>query len=89
MTVADSLRAKLTAGLNPTRLEISDDSERHRGHAGAHPEGESHFSVTVVSERFAGLPRLARHRLVHALVSEELSSRIHAFQLTTLAPSED
>ena len=89
MTVADSIRAKLTQGLNPSRLEIVDDSGRHQGHAGAHPEGESHFSVTVVAEGFAGLARLARHRMVHTLLAEELATRIHALQLRTLAPSEE
>ncbi len=89
MTVADSIRAKLTRNLSPTRLEIDDDSERHRGHAGADPEGESHFTVTVVSEHFAGLAKVARHRLVYSLLSEELATRVHALQLKTLAPSED
>ena len=89
MTVADSIRAKLTRGLSPTRLDIEDDSERHRGHGGAHPDGESHFAVTVVCDRFAGLPRVERHRLVHALLAEELAGRVHALRLCTLAPAED
>jgi len=89
MTVADSIRAKLTRGLTPTRLEIEDDSERHRGHGGAHPDGESHFAVTVVCEGFSGLPKVARHRMVHALLAEELAGRVHALRLRALSPSED
>jgi BolA protein len=51
--VADALRRKLEAAFAPVRLEIVDDSHRHAGHAGARPEGETHFSVTVVSAAFA------------------------------------
>ncbi|MEI6559109.1 MAG: BolA family protein [Rhodospirillaceae bacterium] len=89
MTVTDSIRVKLTAALTPTRLEINDDSARHHGHAGAHPEGESHFSVTVVAAAFEGLPTVARHRLVYSALADELSSRVHALQLKTLTPSQD
>ena len=89
MTVTDSIRDKLTRALTPTRLEVIDDSERHRGHAGANPEGESHFSLIVVSPSFEGLPKVARHRMVYELLSEELATRVHALGLKTLAPSED
>lgn len=86
--VADSIRAKLTAGLRPARLEIEDESHRHAGHAGARPEGESHFRVTVVAAAFAGQSRVARQRLVYGLLAEELRTDIHALSLTTLAPEE-
>ena len=89
VTVTDSIRATLTRALTPTRLEVSDDSARHHGHAGSRPDGESHFSVTVVSERFAGLAKIERHRMVYAALAEELAGRVHALQLTTRAPSEE
>ena len=89
VTVADRIRSKLTGALAPTRLEIEDDSERHRGHSGAAAIGESHFQVTVVSEQFEGLSKVARHRVVYALLAEELAERIHALGLKTLAPSEE
>ncbi len=89
MTVADTIHRKLTAALSPSRLEIIDDSGRHQGHAGAHPEGESHFSVTVVAAAFDGLARVARHRLVYSVLAEELEARVHALRLKTLTPSED
>ena len=89
MTVTDSIHAKLTRALTPTRLEISDDSARHQGHAGSRPDGESHFSVIVISERFAGLPKIERHRMVYSALAEELAGRVHALQLTTRTPSED
>ncbi len=87
--VADMIRAKLSEGLRPTRLDIIDESHRHAGHAGARPEGESHFHVAVVSAAFAGQSRVARQRLVYGLLAEELRSDIHALSLTTLTPEED
>jgi BolA protein len=87
--VADSIRAKLSEGLNPVRLDIVDESHRHAGHAGARPDGESHFQVAVVSAAFAGKNRVARQRLVYGLLAEELRTDIHALSLTTLTPDED
>lgn len=89
MRVADRIRAKLTAGLQPARLVIRDESHRHAGHAGARPEGESHFHVEVVSAAFAGAGRVARQRRVYELLAEEMAGPIHALALTTLTPEED
>jgi BolA protein len=88
MHVADAIRRKLTDALAPERLEIVDESYRHQGHAGAHPEGESHFRVEVVSAAFAGKSRLERQRLVHRVLAEELAGRVHALQLSVRAPGE-
>jgi BolA family transcriptional regulator, general stress-responsive regulator len=87
--VAAAIRRKLTDRLAPLRIEIVDDSQRHAGHAGARPEGETHFAVTIVAAAFAGLPRLARQRLVYETLAEELATRVHALSLKTLAPDED
>jgi BolA protein len=89
MAVADTIRTKLTERFTPTRLEISDESYRHAGHEGARPEGETHFSITIVSAAFIGQSRVARQRLVYQTLAEELASRIHALSLTTLEPNED
>ncbi len=89
MAVADHIRAKLTSGLQPLRLEITDDSHLHAGHAGAREGGESHFTVEVVSGAFEGLGRVARQRLVYDLLKDELAGPVHALALRTLAPSED
>ncbi|HEX3863894.1 MAG TPA: BolA family protein [Stellaceae bacterium] len=89
MSVADTIRHKLTERFQPTRLVISDESHRHAGHAGARPEGETHFSVTIVSVAFAGLNRVARQRLVYQTLADELADRVHALSLTTLPPDED
>lgn len=88
MTVAATIRQKLTQRFAPIRLEIVDESHRHAGHAGAHPEGETHFTVSIVSAAFAGLTRLARQRLVYETLADELATRVHALSLTALAPSE-
>lgn len=88
MSVADTIRGKLTARFAPVRLDIVDESQRHAGHAGARPEGETHFAVTIVSAVFAGQSRVARQRLVYQTLAEELASRVHALALTTLTPDE-
>jgi BolA protein len=88
MTVAEQIRRKLTAALAPSRLDIVDESARHAGHAGARPEGETHFRLTIVSAAFEGRTRVDRHRLVNALLAEELIGRVHALSLTTLTPDE-
>ena len=93
MTVAETMRHKLTGRFAPSRLEIVDDSHHHVGHAG-HPGGagqggETHFSVTVVSAAFAGIGRVARQRLVYETLADELKGPVHALELTTLAPGEE
>jgi BolA protein len=89
MTMAETIRTKLEAALAPVRLEVIDESHKHAGHSGAQPGGESHFHVTVVSAAFAGLSRVARHRLVNATLSAELAGSIHALALDTRLPQED
>jgi len=89
LPVRPVLIAKLTDALTPKRLEVVDESARHAGHAGSRPEGESHFRITVVSESFRGLSRIARQRLVHEILADELAGPIHALSLSALTPEED
>lgn len=89
MQFADRIERKLTEALQPQRLEIADDSEKHRGHSGWREGGETHFRVVVVASRFAGVSRVERQRLVYDLLAEELSERVHALQLTCRTPDED
>ena len=89
MSVAETMRDKLTERFKPVRLDIIDDSQRHAGHAGAQPGGETHFDVTIVSDEFAGLGRVARQRLVYETLAEEIAGGVHALALRTLAPEED
>jgi BolA family transcriptional regulator, general stress-responsive regulator len=89
MSVADTLRRKLTEALQPSRLEIVDDSHKHAGHAGAREGGESHFTVEIVSPAFAGKSRVERQRLVYGVLAAELREQVHALALRTFAPGED
>jgi BolA protein len=89
MTVADAIRQKLREQLAPARLEIIDESHRHAGHVGARPGGETHFMVTIVSDAFAGLGRVARQRLVYEILAEEIQGPVHALSLTVRTPAED
>ena len=77
--IADEMRDRLAA-LNPTLIEVIDESESHRGHAGYRDGGESHFRVRMASPAFAGLGRVERHRLVHRTLGG-LVERIHALAL--------
>ncbi|HYB97727.1 MAG TPA: BolA family protein [Candidatus Limnocylindrales bacterium] len=86
MHTVDVIREKLTAALAPTELVIEDDSGRHRGHKGS--GGGGHYLVRVVSDRFAGLGPVARHRLVYQALSNEMGGSVHALALTTLTPEE-
>ncbi|XP_037267896.1 bolA-like protein 1 [Falco rusticolus] len=82
--LARAIRAKLDAALQPTHLQVLDESPRHGGPPGA----ESHFAVVVVSERFAGLPPLQRHRLVHAALDTELAGPLHALAIVARTPQQ-
>jgi BolA protein len=88
MTVRSILEEKLRTAFVPDWLEIVDESHRHAGHAGHRPEGETHFRVAIVSAAFAGKSRVERHRLVNAVLAEELASRVHALALKASAPGE-
>ena len=87
-SVAETLRARLDEAFAPLHLEILDDSAKHSGHSGAREGGESHFSVKIVSKRFEGLNRVARHRLVNLALAAELAGPIHALAMETLTPDE-
>ena len=88
MSVRSILEEKLRTAFAPDWLEIVDESHRHAGHAGHRPEGETHFRVAIVSAAFAGKSRVERHRLVNAVLAEELASRVHALALKASAPGE-
>ena len=79
---SDRIRNLISEALNPALLEVHDDSSQHAGHSGAAPGGETHYSVLVVSDRFAGQGRVARHRLVNAALAPEFAQGLHALALT-------
>lgn len=80
-TKLEEIRANLIASFAPTELEIEDESEKHRGHAGFRDEGETHYHVRMRAEALAPMSRLARHRAVHAALGADLIGRIHALAL--------
>ncbi|MDG2518778.1 BolA family protein [Lysobacter soli] len=82
-----AIRAALEAALAPLSLEIEDESHRHAGHAGA-ADGRGHFRVDVVSEAFAGLGPIARHRAVYAALGDLMTTDIHALSIRARTPAE-
>ena len=85
--IETELKARLEAALAPVRLIVHDDSALHHGHAGAQG-GASHFRVEVVSAKFEGLSRVARHRLVYHSCADLMQAGIHALAIVALTPSE-
>lgn len=86
--VADAIRQRLCASLAPSRLDLIDESALHVGHAGARPQGESHFRLLIVSATFAGKSRVERQRMVFAALGDLMQTDIHALAITALAPDE-
>ena len=80
MSVTDEIRTCLQAAFDPHELDVIDDSESHRGHAGHREGGESHFNVRIRAAAFAGQSRVARHRAVHKALGD-IVPRIHALAL--------
>ena len=88
MTVAARLEQKLRDALSPQKLDVIDESHLHAGHAGARPEGETHFRLFIVADIFEGESRVARQRRVNAILRDELTGPIHALAMKTLTPAE-
>jgi BolA protein len=89
MSAEARMREKLLVALEPTRLDIVNESELHAGHRSSPGTGESHFRILIVSPKFSGASRIERHRMVNTALADELQGRIHALALSTYAPSED
>lgn len=86
--VAAEMLARLNSALSPTRIELTDDSEQHRGHGGYNPAGESHFSLRIESPAFAGKSRVARQRMIYAALGDLMQARVHALSIRATAPGE-
>lgn len=71
----------------PIELDVVDDSARHAGHAGAKPEGETHFNVRIVSTVFADMSRIERQRAVNHALAEEFETGLHALSIKTELPA--
>ena len=86
--VATEMLARLNSTLSPTDIELTDDSEQHRGHAGHNPAGESHFTLRIESPAFAGKNRVERQRMIYSALGELMDGRIHALSIRASAPGE-
>ena len=86
--VAAEMIRRLETTLAPTRLELVDDSEQHRGHGGYNPAGESHFTLTIESDAFGGKSRVERQRMIHKALGDLLHERVHALSIKASAPGE-
>jgi BolA protein len=87
VSTADRIRERLAA-LQPERVELEDESERHRGHAGYREGGGTHWRLTIVARAFAGKPTVARHRMVYAALGSLMQHPIHALAIQARAPDE-
>jgi BolA family transcriptional regulator, general stress-responsive regulator len=86
VSLHDAMTQALTAQLEPVALELVDDSAAHAGHAGA--RSGAHFNLRIVSARFAGMPRIARHRLVYDALRPWMAEGVHALAIDARTPDE-
>jgi BolA protein len=86
--VATEMLRRLSSALSPTKIDLHDDSEAHRGHGGYNPSGESHFSLRIESPAFAGRSRVERQRMIYSALGELMDSRVHALSIRATAPGE-
>jgi BolA protein len=88
MQTKDVIIEKLTAAFAPESLDVLDESDQHKGHAGHRPGGQTHFRVYIVANAFAGKTRIARHRMINEALDAELKDGIHALAIHATAPGE-
>ena len=86
--VATEMLRRLNSALSPTFIRLTDDSEKHRGHGGYNPAGESHFSLEIESADFAGKSRVERQRLVYRALGDLMHERVHALSIRATAPGD-
>lgn len=86
--ITETIRRKLDEAFAPARLDVIDDSQKHRGHAGYREGGESHFRVEIVSSAFEGQSRLDRQRAINEVLASELAGPVHALSIVARSPSE-
>lgn len=88
MSAETDMRERLMVALEPTRMDLINESHLHAGHASSPGTGESHFRLLIVSPAFAGRSRLERHRLVNDALADLLRHRVHALAIKAYAPGE-
>ncbi len=85
MDMRATIETKLRHEFSPTSLEVLDESEQHRGHAGYREGGQSHFRVRIVAPQFEGMSRVARQRAIYKVLDQEMREQIHALALEVSA----
>ena len=88
MQTRDVITEKLRKAFAPESLSVEDESQRHEGHAGHRPGGETHFRLYIVAEAFRGKSRIERHRMINAALKGELAGGVHALAIHAAAPGE-
>ena len=88
MAMKTRIESKLRAAFAPTLLQVVDESEQHRGHAGWREGGETHFRVHMVAPAMSGKSRVERQRAVNRCLAEELAGGVHALSMELAAPDE-
>ena len=86
--IATEMLRCLDSALSPTRVQLTDDSEKHRGHGGYNPQGESHFTLEIESEAFTGTSRVERQRMIYKALGDLMRERVHALQIRARTPGE-
>lgn len=87
MSRSERIHDILSKSFQPTELDVKDESHLHAGHAGARPEGETHFRVHIVSDAFAELSRVQRHRVIMMALQSEFDTGLHALAVSANSPS--
>jgi len=88
MQIQNNIIKKLTSSLTPMEIKVVDESQQHAGHSGAREGGETHFAVFVKSDKFVGLSRLERHKLIYTILDAEMKGGVHALRISAKAPEE-
>lgn len=88
MRVSETITRKLNEAFAPESIDVVDESHLHEGHAGHRPGGQSHFRVYIVSQAFAGKSRVDRHRMINAVLADDLAGGVHALAIHASAPGE-
>lgn len=70
----------------PTLLVVRDVSHTHAGHAGARPEGQTHYELEIEAAAFGPLSKVARHQAIYALLAAEFATGLHALAIKADAP---
>jgi BolA protein len=86
--VATEMLRRLNSALSPTLIRLTDDSEKHRGHGGYNPAGESHFTLEIESAAFDGTSRVERQRMIYRALGDLMRERVHALSIRATAPGD-